>query len=153
MTTPTLVASGLAGNATDFARVVRDPSGAVRNVRGTASVTSGTAADAFIGLVPFQAGARFQLNDKSIHCGNWGAGTTTVNIGIIYDDNVTFTNDVDAWASASTAPQSGGFVTIDEIEGMTFVALGNGYLAAQILTAAADATANITFSVNVSYGS
>jgi hypothetical protein len=153
MTTPTIVATGLAGDRTDFNKVKRDTFGAERTVTGTASVTSGTAADAFVGLVPFQKGAIFDIHDKSVHCGDFGAGTTTVNLGIIYDDDTTYTNDVDAFASLSTAAQSGGFISIDEIEGLTLKTEANGYLAVQLKAAAADATADITFNVTVSYGS
>lgn len=153
MTTPTIVATGLAGDRTDFNRVKRDTFGAARIVTGTASVTSGTAADAFVGLVPFQAGAKLSISSNSVHCGDFGAGTTTVNLGIIYDDDATFTNDVDAFASLSTAAQSGGFIAIDEIEGLTLETAANGYLAVQLKAAAADATANINFNVTVGYGS
>jgi hypothetical protein len=151
MTTPTIVPTGFANDSTDFLKTVRDTFGAARVVTGTASVTSGTAADAFVGLVPFNKGATFKLDSASVHCGNFGAGSTTVNVGIIYDDNATYTNDPDAFASASTAPQSGGFVTIDEIEGLTLETEANGWLAVQLKTAAADATADVTFSVIVKY--
>lgn len=150
MTTPNIVPAEFANNSTDYLKAIVDRQGAVRSVKGTVSVPSGTAVDQVIGLVPFNAGARFIIGDKSVHCGNFGAGSTTVNIGIIYE-SASFTDDFDAFASLSTAPQSGGFVTIDEIEGMTFVAQGNGWLAAQIKGADADATANITFNVLVSY--
>lgn len=153
MTTPTLVAEGLAGDRTDFNKAKQDTFGACRLVTGTASVTSGTAADAFVGLVPFRKGARFHMDSFSVYCADFGAGTTTVNLGVIYDDDTSFTNDVDAFASASTAPQSGGFVAVDEIAGMTLETQGDGYVAIQLLAAAADATADITFSVLVSYGS
>lgn len=151
MTTPSIVPTGYAGNSTDFNKVKRDPTGALRQVAGTVSVPSGTAATTIVGLVPFQAGAKFIIGDKSVYCGNFGAASTTVDLGIIYDLNTIHTNDVDAFASAATAPQSGGFITIDEFTGLTLTTTGNGWLAATINTAAADATANIEFSVAVSY--
>jgi hypothetical protein len=151
MTTPTLYPSKYQGTDTDYLKCVVDRDGCVRMVKGAVSVTSGTLADAFVGLVPFNKGARFQINDKSVYCADFGAGTTTVNLGYIYDDNVTYTNDVDAWASLSTAPQSGGFITVDEIAGLTFEAEANGWLAVQLKTANADATASITFNVGVAY--
>lgn len=151
MTTPNVLPAGFVGSAVDFTKCKVDHSGAVRQVQGSITVPNATAANAYVGLVPFQAGARFILNDKSIYAGNFGAGTTTLNVGIIYDDNVTNTNDVDAFASLSTAPQSGGFVSIDEIEGMTLVTTGNGWLAAQLIAAAADADAAITYNVGVAY--
>ncbi len=149
MTTIAIVPTGYKNDSTDFLRVKCDRSGAVRNVAGTVSVTSGTAADAFVGLVPFRKGARFVIGDKSVHCGNFGAGPTTVNLGVVYADSTT--DDVDAFASLSTAAQSGGFITVDEIEGMTLTTPTDGWLAVQLVAAAADATANITFNVGVVY--
>jgi hypothetical protein len=153
MTTPSVVPSNYAGTYLDFLKAKVDRDGCARNVQGTVSVPSGTAADAYVGLVPFQKGARFIIGDKSIYCDNFGAGTTTVNVGYVYNDNVTYTNDVDAWASLSTAAQSGGFVTVDEKEGLSFVAEADGWLAIQLKAAAADATASITFQVGVAYDS
>lgn len=151
MTTPTVLPTGFDGTSKDFLKTICDRSGAARVYQDTVSVPSGTAADAYVGLVPFNKGARFTIDSSSIYCGNFGAGTTTVNIGYVYDDNVTYTNDVDAWASLSTAPQSGGFVTIDEKEGLTFVAEANGWITAQLKAAAADATDSIYFNFTGAY--
>ena len=151
MTTPSIVPTGFAANSTDFLKVKHDNFGALRQVTGTVSVPTGTVATTIIGLVPFQAGAKFVIGNASVHCANFGAGTTTVDLGIIYDLNTVFTNDVDAFASASTAPQSGGFITVDETTGMTLTTAGNGWLAVTINTANADATADITFTVGVTY--
>jgi len=151
MTTPSVLPVQYAGNYKDFLKVKVGNTGAARVVVAAVSVPSGTAADAIVGLVPFVKGARFVIGDKSVHCGNFGAAGTTINIGYVYEDNVTYTNDVDAWASANTAPAAGGFVTVDEIDGLSFVAAGNGWLTAQLLTSAADATANITCNLVVAY--
>jgi hypothetical protein len=151
MTTPSIVPVQYSGADTDFLKVKLDRSGAARPVAGSVTVPSGTAADSYVGLVPFNKGARFIINDKSVYCGNFGAGTTTVNLGIIYDDNTNNTNDVDAWASLSTAPQSGGFITVDEIEGLTLVTTANGWVAVQLKAADADASAAIVFDFLVAY--
>jgi hypothetical protein len=151
MTLPTVVPTQYAGTAKDFLKVKCDRSGAARVVSGSVSVPSGTAENAYVGLVPFNKGARFVIGDKSVYAANFGAGTTTLNLGYIYNDNTTYTNDVDAWVSASTAPQSGGWLTVDEIDGLSFVAAADGWIAAQLLTAAADATAAITFSFLEAY--
>ena len=151
MTTPTVVPGQYNADATDFLKVKRDTFGAVRTVTGTVTVPSGVAADENIGLVPFQAGATFTIDDKSVHCGDFGAGTTTVDLGIIYDDDTNNTNDANAWAEADTAPQSGGFVTVTEIEGLTLKTTANGWLALTVRTAATDAEADVTFSVQVKY--
>ena len=70
---------------------------------------------------------------------------------VLFTTTMLHTEMTDAFASASTAPQSGGFVTIDEIEGLTLETEANGWLAVQLKTAAADATADVTFSVIVKY--
>lgn len=152
MTYPTVLPAGYAGNASDFAKVPGvDRSGAARIQQGSVTVPSLTAADVVVGLLPFQAGARINIHDKSIYAGNFGGATTTLNIGYVYEDNVTYTNDLDAWASLSAAPQAGGFVTVDEKEGLSFVAEGNGWLIAQLKALAADAEAAINFNVTVAY--
>ncbi len=150
MTTLAIVPTGYSNTYRDFLNAPGvDRAGSVRNVRGTVSVTSGTTANSYVGLVPFQAGASFIIGDKSVHCGNFGAGTTTVNLGVVYSDSTT--DDPDAFASLSTAAQSGGWISIDEIEGMTLVTPTSGWLVVQLIAADADATANITFNVGVVY--
>lgn len=150
MTTIAIVPTGYKNDYRDFLNAPAvDRSGAARIVNGSVSVPSGTAADAFVGLVPFQAGARFSINSSSVYCGNFGAGTTTVNLGVVYSDSTT--DDEDAFASLSTAAQSGGFITVDEITGMTLETPTSGWLVVQLKAAAADATADITFNVGIAY--
>jgi hypothetical protein len=150
MTTIAIVPTGYKNDYRDFLNAPAvDRSGAMRLVNGSVSVPSGTAADAYVGLIPFQAGARFSINDKSVHCGNFGAGSTTVNLGVVYSDSTT--DDPDAFASLSTAAQSGGWISVDEISGMTLETPTSGWLVAQLVAAAADATADITFNVGIAY--
>lgn len=156
MTLPTVYPTQYSGTGAntltnDFNKVKCDRSGAARINAGRVSVPSGTAANAYVGLTPFNKGARFSIDNTSVYCGNFGAGTTTVNLGYIYDDNTTYTNDVDAWASLSTAAQSGGFITVDEIEGLSFVAQADGWITVQLIAAAADATANIDWNFIEAY--
>ena len=153
MTTPTIVPAGFAGDDTDYNKVKRDPTGAARAVKGTVTVPSATAVGAFVGLVPFQKGARFTVGDKSVHITDIDTGTDSlVNLGIIYD-SASFTDDVDAFASASTAGQAGGFVAIDEVEGMTLITDGNGWLALENDANITEAEGTVTFDVLVSYDS
>jgi hypothetical protein len=151
MTTPTVLPTQYAGNYKDFLKVKTDRSGASRTVAGSVTVPNGTGINAFVGLVPFVKGARFTIGDKSVYCGNFGAATTTVNLGYVYDDNVTYTNDVDAWVSLSASAQAGGFLTVDEIEGLSFVAAANGWITIQLIAAAADADAAVTFNFTEAY--
>lgn len=151
MTTPTILPTQYDGTSRDYLKVKDDRSGASRPYGGSVSVPNLTAATTIVGLVPFNKGARFQINSNSVACGNFGAGSTTVDLGYVYDDNVTYTNNVDAWASAATAPQAGGFITVDEVDGISFVAEANGWIAVTINTTAADATAPITWNFTGGY--
>lgn len=152
MTLPSIVPAEFDGTDADFAKTNGvDRSGAARIQAGSVTVASGTAANTYVGLIPFNKGARFNLHDTSVHVANIGAATTTVNIGYIYDSS-DLTDDPDAFASSRTTIQGGGFIPIDEEEGLTFEAEGNGWLVAQILTAATDAEGDFTFNVVQAYG-
>ena len=151
LTLPDVVPTGYDGTALDFKKTKAMRDGIARLITGTVSVPSGTAATEIVGLIPVNKGARFKLDDKSVYCGNFGAGTTTVDLGFIYYDSDEGTSDADAFASASAAPQAGGFVTVDEKAGLTLEAAADGWLALTVNTAAADATADVEFSVFVAY--
>lgn len=155
MTLPTIYPVQYSGTASgltnDFLKVKSDRSGAARIVAGTVTVPSGTATTTVVGLVPFNKGARFHIDDKSVYCSNWGAGGTTVDLGYVYSDNVTYTNNADAWASAATAAQSGGFVTVDEADGIAFVAEADGWIAITIGGANADADGTVSFQFMEAY--
>lgn len=152
MTTPTVVPVGFNNDASDFRNVKADKSGAVRQVAGSVVIPDATAVGAFVGLVPFNKGARFIINDKSVHITDIDSGTdSTVNLGIIYADSDEGTDDVDAFVSASTAGQAGGFLTVDETEGMTLVTTGNGWLALENEANITEAEGTITFNVGVVY--
>ena len=152
MTLPTIVPTEYDGTDNDFLKTKGvDRSGAVRMINGAVTVPTATVADTIIGLVPFNKGAKFSLNDKTFHVGNIGAGTTVVNVGFVYDD-AALTDDPNAFVSASTAAQSGDFIAIDEIAGYTFEAEGNGWLVIQPATANTDAEGDVSFSVLQTYG-
>lgn len=153
MTTPTLVPTKYTGDTKPWLRAKVEKDGAARLVQDKVLIPSGTAANAIAGLVPFQKGARVSINSQSIYAENFGAGTTTLNVGYCYDDSTNNTDSLAAWASASTAPQSGGFVSVTIETGLSFIATGNGWIMAQLLTAAADADASIAFNILVSYDS
>jgi hypothetical protein len=151
MTLPTIFPLGFDGTDKDFLKTKANLNGAAVLVNGSVSVASGTVVSTNVGLVPFNKGAKFNISDKSVYVDNIGDASLTVNLGIIYNDNVTFTNDVDAFASLSTAGQAGGFITIDEKEGLTFVAEADGWLNIQTAGSTTDATGLIRFNVLVSY--
>ena len=152
MTSPTIVPSRYLNDATDFLKVKRDTFGAVRQVSDAVIVPTATAVGAFVGLVPFQAGARFIVNSTSVHITDIDSGTDSlVNVGIIYDDDATHTNDVDAFSSASTAGQAGGFIAVDETTGMTLETTGNGWLALENDVNITESEGTVTFTIGVVY--
>lgn len=146
MTTPSILPVEYAGTSTDFLKVKSDRSGAARIYSGSVTVPSGTAATTIIGLVPFNKGARFHLDSTSIYVPDIGAGTTTISIGYVYDDNTNNTNNQTAWASAATGIQSGGYVALTaSANGLNFIATANGWVVATINTASTDASGAISF--------
>lgn len=153
MTTPGIVPTQYVGLTKPWLLAPVDKGGKEQLVAGTVSIPALTATDTIIGLVPFQPGARFKIDSASVYSADLDSSTNvTMDIGYVFDENSTYTNDLDAWVSASTAPQAGGFLTVDEVEGLTFVAGGNGWLTAQV-NAATTTTGLITFAVTVSYDS
>lgn len=151
MTDMTVVPSKYAGTDADFLKAPGLHSGAAKLVTGSVVVPSGTAEDAFIGLVPFRKGATFAINH--VHVTDIDAGTDSLlDLGIIYDNHTANTNDEDAFVSASTAGQAGGFLAVDEVEGLTLVTTGDGWLAVKNETNVTESEGTITFSVLVSYG-
>jgi hypothetical protein len=152
MTTPTVVPTGYANDATDFLKVKRDPSGAVRIVDCSVTVPTATAVGAFVGLVPFNAGAKFIVSDKSFHITDIDAeDDSTVNVGIIYADTDEGADDVDAFVAASTAGQGGGFISLTNVAGLTYVTTGKGWLALENEANITEAEGTVTFNVGVAY--
>lgn len=152
MTTPSVLPFKYNGTQVDFAKTEGvDRSGASRIQQGSVTVPSGTAANEFIGLIPFNKGARFNIGDKDIHVADIGAGTTTINLGYVYDNDTDFINNPDAWLSGGTAIQAGGFLTVGSEAGLSFVAEADGWLVTQIVTAATDTEGDITFNIVQAY--
>lgn len=152
MTLPTIVPAQYDGTTNDFLKVKSDRSGAARIYNGTVTVASGTAATTIIGLVPFNKGFRAHIDASSIYVADIGAGTTTISIGYVYNDNTNNTNNQTAWASAATAIQAGGFVALTAgTSGILFDATADGWIVATINTAATDASGDISFQLTGAY--
>lgn len=152
MTTPTIVGPQYSGTSTDFLKVKEDRSGAARLYSDIISIPSGTAAASTVGLIPFNKGARFKLDSASIYVDDVDSGTTvTTTVGYVYDDNVTYTNNLTAWASSATTAQSGGYLAINQLAGLTFVAQANGWVVLQILAGPTTTTGNVSFDILGSY--
>lgn len=135
MTTPSIFSSNYTGaNPGDYLRAKIDRSGSPRVEYFTASIPASTASGTNVGLVPFRKGARFVQGASQFYIADLDTATSvTLNIGYVYQDNDTTTNidDVDAFASALTTPQSGGLITFDEFAGLSWVATADGWIVAQ----------------------
>ena len=152
MATPTVVPTGFQNNDTDFLNVKSDRSGAVRQCSGDVTVPNATAVGAFIGLVPFNAGARFIVNNASVHVTDIDGGIDSLlNLGIIYDTTADGTDVVDAFVAGSTVGRTGGFMTVTNPVGLDYVTTGRGWLAVENDANITEAEGTITFSVGVVY--
>jgi hypothetical protein len=152
MTTPTVVPTEYQNTYVDYLNVKVDRSGAVRQSSGDVTVPSATEEGAFIGLIPFNAGARFIVNDKSIHVTDIDDGTDSLlNVGVIYQNTNEGTDDVDLFVLASTAGQAGGFLAVTNPTGLDYVTTGNGWLAVENDTNVTESEGTLTWSIGVVY--
>lgn len=152
MALPTIVPTGFAGDYTDFLKCKVDRSGAVRRVQGSVSIPATTATDTIIGLFPFEAGMSLAgLSGFNLYSADLDSSTNvTVDFGVAYQNSDQGTDDLDLITSASTAPQAGGFVAPDEIDWMTYVTTGNGWVTVQV-NAATTTTGSLTFNIPFAY--
>lgn len=153
MTTPSVLPPNFDGTDTDFSKTQGvDRRGAARIQQNTVTIPAATAANEYVGLIPFNKGARFNIQDKSVYVESIDStASVTLNLGYVYDDDATFTNNPTAWVAGDDSGQAGGFLTITNEDGIVFVAEADGWLAAQILTAATDTEADITFNIVQAY--
>ncbi len=152
MALPTIYPTGFAGNYTDFLNAKVDRAGEVRRSQGSVTVPAATSSDTIIGLVPFQAGFSFAgLGGFNLHTADLDtASNVTLDWGVAYQSTAEGTDDLDLITSASTAPQSGGFIAPDEIDFLTFVSTGNGWIVARP-RAATTASGALTFNIPFVY--
>src|ERR1700753_3862852 len=107
MTTPTIVPLEYSATSTDFLKVKEDRSGAASRSDGQISIPAATAALSTVGLVPFNKGAQFHIDNTSVYVDDLDSGTTvTLSLGYIYDDNINNTNNLTAWTATSTIGQT-----------------------------------------------
>ena len=152
LTLPTVVPSQYLGTVADFLQVPQDRAGQLRLVQDAVTIPATTAQNAYVGLIPVQKGARFSIHSTGVHVADLDTSTNvTMELGFLYYDSDDGTTDANAFASASTSPQAGGFIAVDEIEGLSFVALGRGWLAVKVTGGATITEGAVTFAVGVSY--
>jgi len=123
MTTPTIF-SDVYGDANAIYRSPVQRENAPIHVRATATIPVSTASSGvYVGLIPFRKGAKVCMRGSSILCGDGDTSTTaTLDVGWVYIDNVTYTNDPNGFIAATTAPQTGAVAAFDAAAGYTFVA-------------------------------
>lgn len=152
MALPTIVPTGFSGDYKDFLKTKEDRSGSVRRVQGSVSIPASTATDTIIGLFPFNAGMSLAgLSGYNLYTADLDSSTNvTLDFGVAYQNTTEGTDDLDLITSASTAAQAGGFVAPDEIDWMTFVSTGNGWVTVQV-NAATTTTGSLTFNIPFAY--
>lgn len=128
MTTPSILPTNFDGTSKDYLKTKSDKSGAVRGQYTTVSVPTGTVITTIVGLVPFNKGFRFSYS-STLYVENIGDTSLTLDIGYVYKTGSSATDDPNAFASALTTGQSGGFVTFDEPVGLGWVAEDDGWIA------------------------
>lgn len=119
---PKIVPTGYNGDYTDFiVRVKSDKSGAVRLVTGQINVTSGTSIGTYIGLAPFNKGAKFLTGASQIYVPQLDSGTAlTMSVGYLYTDSSS--------AGANAASNSSAYSSSDshsQLNGGGLLVLGN----------------------------
>ncbi len=136
-----------------------DKSGAVRMVPINTSVGAADAATTVYELFPFRKGCRFWGLALSVP--DMSDNSSTIDVGYVYDDNVTYTNDVDYFLALSTASRAGGFQmypttvtggTIGAGAGAVYATLADGYAVLTLNTSASNSATTITGYALVSYG-
>lgn len=130
MTTPNIFADGYTNSADAF---LNSPSGQGlpdRPVRATVTVPASTTSGTVIGLIPFQKDASLELGGMLLTADLDTSTNVTFELGFVYDDNTTYTNDPNAFITSSTALQStAALVSFNGTGGATFVAEADGWIA------------------------
>lgn len=126
LTLPSIVPAKYAGTAADFRVVPVDRAGVARREYFTVSIPTGTATGVYVGLVPFNKGARLSIGSPYI--ANVGDGSFTFDLGILYYDSTLGTSDDDCFASAMTTGQAGGLIVLDEHAWLDVLTEADGWI-------------------------
>ena len=149
MTTPSIFSD------TVLARDAKiDRSGAERSQSASATVPAATAADDIVGLFRFDT--NFSLDQLAIVSGDLDTATNvTLDVGYVYDDDATFTDDPNAFFDGLDIVQDAGSVVWPVADGLLtgtgFIAQAPGYLVAQIKDAATTTEGDLTAKILFSY--
>lgn len=145
---PSIVPVGYAGDYSDFFRVKQDRSGAVRSLRGSVSIPSGTTSGIIVGLFPFLKGFHF---DYASFFNVAALGTSvTLALGYYYEDS-TLTSNTAGFLAASTTAAAGGVLTPNVVAGSQIDAAGEGWVVALVGGATTGSTGSVTYNALFDY--
>lgn len=153
MTTPDIFADGYSNSADAF---LNGPGGqGIPDVpvRANVTVPAVTVVTSVIGLIPFNKGASVEMGSGALLASDLDTGTNvTFELGFVYDDDATFTNDPDAFITSSTAFQTAAnYVAFDGTGGFTFVAEADGWIAITTAGGSTDTEADVTLEARITY--
>lgn len=154
MALPTIVPTGFAGDYTDFLKVKKDTSGAVRRTSGAVSIPGTTAQAVLVGLFPFTSGMSFAgLGGYNFYTADLDSGTTvTLSIGVAYQNSTEGTDALTLVTNASTAAQAGGYIAPSAVTTwQDYVTTGNGWVVVSITAGPTTTTGSVTFNVPFAY--
>ena len=149
MTSPTIFATGY--NTADSYNIA--PSGThdgPRSIERSIAIPALTATDTIMGFFPFQKGMSVSYGSAIASDDLDSSTNVTLDVGYVYDDSTTYTDDVDAFIAASTVAQAGGVAYFNAKAGATFVAEADGWVVLQN-NAATTTTGTVTFNGTISY--
>jgi hypothetical protein len=146
---PDIVNANYAGDATDFKRCKQDRSGAIRREYFSVTIPISTTTGKYVGLVPFNKGARLGLGVPYI--ADVGDGSFTFDIGVLYYDSTLGTTNATAFASALTTGQTGGLITLDEHAYLDILTETDGWIVLKTGGSTTDAAGVIKGHASVSY--
>jgi len=149
MTSPTIFATGYT-SADSYNLAPSGQHDGPRSIVRSISVPATTATDTIMGFFPFQKGMTVSYGSAIVSDDLDSSTNVTLDVGYVYDDSATYTDDLDAFISASTIAQAGGVSYFDEKAGATFVAEADGWVVVQN-NAATTTTGTITFNGTISY--
>ena len=148
MTVPTIFAEE--SESILIAPVLRN--GGAQHVRRTATIPAVTVVTTIIGMIPFQKGARVNYGGTQVLVADLDTATNVVlDVGFIYTDDTTFTNDPNAFIAGSAVAQAGGIDLFDATAGFTFVAEAEGFITITTSGGSTTTEGDITIDAIISY--
>ena len=153
MTTPNIFANGYSNSDDAFLNAPSGQGLPSRPVRATATIAASSASGTVVGLIPFNKGASLEMGTIALLTADLDTGTdVTFTLGYVYDDNVTYTNDADAFILSSTGFQAAAaLVNGNGTGGFSFVAEADGWIAVTTGGGSTTTAGDITLEARVTY--